>query len=112
MHNPLLDNLIARFIPGSIQTHYLVDAAVAKEVARLIDERLPGTRRKIEVTRRLLLVTWIETPYDDVLKACFPFNLTGHFLWQGESIAHKPLFLRWRRSLEPDVGRDWRSETD
>lgn len=110
MHNPLLDNLIARFIPGSTQTHCLVDGAVAKEVAQLIDERLPGTRRTVEVTRRLILVTWIETPYDDVLQACFPFGRSGHFLWKGESFAHKPLFLRWRPSLGADVERDWQSE--
>ncbi len=52
MRIPLLDDLIARFVPGSVQTHYLADGAVAKEVARLIDVRLPGTRRTVEVTKQ------------------------------------------------------------
>ena len=96
MHNPFLDALIARFIPGSIQAHFLDDRAVAREVTRLIDERLPGTARRIDVTKRLILVTWHGTPYDDMLKACSPFTRTGHFMWKGESFAHKPLFLRRR----------------
>ena len=112
MRIPLLDDLIARFVPGSVQTHFLADGAVAKEVARLIDERLPGTRRKVEVTKRLILVTWRDTPYDDVLKACDPFNRGGHFIWKGESFVHKPLFLRWRRSLEEDFERNRRSAAD
>ena len=110
MCNPLLDDLIARFIPGSIQTHYLVDSAVAKEVEHLIDERLPAIQRKVELTKSLILVTWSETPYDDVLKACFPFNRSGHFTWQGASFAHKPLFLRWRPSPVANVERNGRSE--
>ena len=103
MRIPLLDDLIARFVPGSVQTHYLADGAVAKEVARLIDVRLPGTRRTVEVTKQLILVTWSQTPYDDVLKACVPFNRSGHFIWKDKSFVHKPLFLRWRPSLEADV---------
>ena len=94
MRIPLLDDLIARFVPGSVQTHYLADGAVAKEVARLIDVRLPGTRRTVEVTKQLILVTWSQTPYDDVLKACVPFNRSGHFIWKDE-------FLRPQAALPP-----------
>ena len=97
MENRLLDYLASRVIPGSILTHYLFDDGVAKEVARLIDEHLPGTRPRIDVTKSLIVVTWSGAPYDDVLQACFPFNSTGLFAWKGETFDHKPLFLRRRR---------------
>jgi hypothetical protein len=97
MKNRLLDHLVSRVIPGSILTHYLMDVPVAKEVARLVDEHLPGTRPNVQVTRSLLVVTWSGTPYDEVLQACFPFNRAGLFLWKGDTFTHKPLFLRRRR---------------
>ena len=104
MENRLLDHLVSRVILGSILTHYLIDDFVAKEIARLIDEHLPGTRPNIDVTKSLVVVTWSGTPYDEVLQACFPFNRTGVFTWKGETIAHKPLFLR-RSRCSPRVSR-------
>jgi hypothetical protein len=94
MENRMLDYLASLVIPGSILTHYLVDDAVAKEVARLIDEHVPGTRPNIDVTKSLIVVSWSGAPYDEVLKACSPFNRTRTFTWKGETFDHNPLFLR------------------
>lgn len=94
MENRMLDYLVSRVIPGSTLTHYLMDDSVAKEVSRLIDEHVPGTRPNVDVTKRLIVVTWSGAPYDEVLHACFPFSRTGLFTWKGETFDHKPLFLR------------------
>jgi len=91
---PALFETVARVIPGSILTHYLMDDAVAKEVARLIDEHVPGTRPNVDVAKSLIVVTWSRAPYDQVLQACSPFNRAGLFTWKGETFDHKPLFFR------------------
>ena len=94
MENRMLDFLVSTVIPGSIFTHFLMDDRVAEEIARLIDEHVPGTRPALDVTKSLLVVRWSDAPYDQVLRACFPFNRGGLFTWKGETFSHKPLFLR------------------
>jgi len=87
MENRTLDYLVSRVVPGSILAHILMDDGVAKEVAGLIDEHVPGTRPEVNVTTRLLVVTWSGARCDEVLDACFPFSRTGHFAWNGETYA-------------------------
>ena len=97
MNSRLLECLVSCVIPGSISTHHLIDAAVEKELFRLIEERAPGTRPDIDVTGGLIVVTWSGVPYEKILQACFPFSRTGLFTWQGEMFRHVPLFLRKTR---------------
>jgi hypothetical protein len=97
MENRMLDYIVSRVIPGSIPSHFLPDDRVAEEVARLVDEHVPGTRPVVDVTKCLLVVTWKGASYDEILRACFPFNRAGLFAWKGETFSHKPLFLRRRR---------------
>ncbi len=94
MKNRMLDFIVRRVIPGSALTHFLMDDRVAEEIARLIDEHIPGTRPSVDATNSLLVVTWSGAPYDEVLDACFPFNRGGFFTWKRETFSHKPLFLR------------------
>lgn len=94
MENRMLDYIVSRVIPGSILLHILQDDRVAEEVARLVDEHVPGAKPDVDITKSLLVVTYSGTPHDEILRACFPFNRLGHFTWNGETFSHKPLFLR------------------
>jgi hypothetical protein len=93
----MLDSIVRSVIPGSIFTHFVLDDRVAEEIVRLIDEHVPGSRPALDITKNLLVVRWSGAPYDQVLRACCPFNKGGLFTWKGETFSHKPLFLRRRR---------------
>ena len=97
MNSRLLEYLTSCVIPRSICTHHLMDAAVQRELFRLIEERAPGTRPDIDVTGGLIIVTWSGVPYDEILQASRPFSRTGLFTWHGERFQHTPLFLRKTR---------------
>ncbi len=97
MNSRLLEYLVSCVIPGSISTHHLMDAAVQRELFRLIEERAPGTRPDIDATGGLIVVTWSGVPYEIIHQACRPFRRTGLFTWQGERFQHTPLFLRKTR---------------
>lgn len=94
MENCMLDYIVSRVIPGSILLHFLQEDRVAEEVARPVDEHLPGAKPVVDTTKSLLVVTYSGAPYDEILRACLPFNRRGHFTWKGETFSHKPLFIR------------------
>ena len=97
MNSRLLEYLVSCVVPGSISTHHLMDAAVQRELFRLIEERAPGTRPDIGVTGGLIVVTWSGAPYEEILQSCSPFSRAGLFTWHGETFQHTPLFLRKTR---------------
>jgi hypothetical protein len=75
-------------LPGDPRLEtYHVDEAVAREVLRLIEERVPGTRPNVDVNGGLIVVTWSGAPYEDIR----PLHLDG------ESFQHTPLCLRKTR---------------
>ena len=75
MNGRLLEYLTSCVIPRSICTHHLMDAAVQRELFRLIEERAPGTRPDIDVTGGFTVVTWSGAPYKCILHPCPLFSV-------------------------------------
>ena len=108
MNSRLLQYLVSCVIPGSISTHHLLDAAVQRELFRLIEERAPGILYPTSSHRRTHRRVVERRPSRCFDQACRPFRRAGLFTGKREvQQSHGISGSRWpdcRSSQDPISG--------